>query len=576
MRSIIFLLLIFFSQILFAQQAFKVGVVPFKSDAALNQTFDALTLWIKQSTGLKVQIQYVDKDELGYLLSRGHLEMGVFRPIAYLQTKDVFPELQVSLTHQVNNKDAYTAYILVDKQSGINSIQELRGKRFTFIKPSSTSGYLIPKGMLKERGINAEDFFASIDFSYSHDRSIEMLQQKETDVIAVSDEDLDEQSIALLKSFNTLLSFQIPHAAYVFAPGLSDDMKLMVVEALIDAKRNPAARTLLRNSLHITGWKEANDELYNPLRRFMGIDRLKPAVQLELNLGGRAKTVFESRGDMLDILKRRIINELKASNRFQVVDEKPGDQKSKISIELSQLEDGYFNYHIMWNNELVGDADIDEATMLAVLPSMIRFSVLSNIPINTQLAFDGENWFVPYGLNDGLNEEDYTIYVRTSEGMMRGNMIEMNELNTLLANHVSFKEGNTVSISYTRLDLFSEEQNNGSGTLVLPTKAEFWEDDFWDKFGLLVSISLAAISGLVTWYFSTRKKRNFKKVLKDANHLLEAYVQDNNRMKTDLIEIKDTASQMLEKGEITENQFLIIKHRLDEIEHQIREQRIKS
>jgi phosphate/phosphite/phosphonate ABC transporter binding protein len=554
-----------------AQEIFRIGVIPFKTDTELNESFKAIAAWIKQSTGYTVQITYVEKDELAYLLSHGHLDMGVFRPLAYLQSKNEFPELQISLTHQVNGKDSYTGYILVKKDSEINSLQQLQGKRFTFIKPSSTSGYLIPRGMLRERGIIAEDFFADVDFSYDHKRSIEMLLNAETDGIAVSDEDM-EVEIENLKSFKTIASFKVPNAAYVYSPGLDILKKEKITAALLDVKRNPAAKALINNPLHISGWTIAHDELYNPLRRYMGIDRIKPSVQVVFNLSGRAKEVFAQRGDMHAILKRRVLNELRSSGRFYTVDEIPGDQKQLLNIEISQLEDGYFNYHLDWNNEPVGDADIDEGSMLSVLPGMIKFSILNNLIVHTQLASDGIQWFMPFGLKDGINKDDYTFYVRTTERTVNATVKEMTELNSLFDSHESFKEGNDVSIVYTRLDLLSAENSGESSAINAPVMSEFWQDDFWDKFGLLVSISLAAISGLVTWYFSTRKKRNFKKVLRDANFLIESYVQDNNRAKTSLIELKDNATSMLEKGEITENQFLIVKQRLDEIETQIREQ----
>lgn len=560
---------------LFAQDKIRIGVIPFKSDAELKQTFQGLADWLKKATAYEVEIQYLDKDELGYLLSKGKIDLGVFRPLVYLNAKEEFPELEVSLTHLVNGKESYSGYVLVNPSSNINNLQDLNGKRFTFIKPSSTSGYLIPLGVLREKGIDAEKLFSSVDFSFSHQRSIEMLQSGETDGIAVSDEDLDQNSYALMGSFKMLTSFQVPNAAYVFAPELDETVKRKLMSALTDARRNPAARGMLNNPMHINGWIKVNDDLYNPLRRYMGIDRVKPSVQVIFQLSDHAASFFEKKGDLLDVLKRRLITELKSSKRFTQVDEVYGAQKAKLIVELSQLEEGYFNYHVLWNDDLLADADIDEASLTGVLPPMVRYAVLSNLNLLTQLTFDGNQWFIPYGLKDGINAEDYKYYVRTSTGMQTAEILSSSDLNTVLKSSDMFTESDLVNITYTRLDLLSTG-NEGNVTTTSSTLTEFWEDDFWDKFGLLVSICLAATSGLITWYFSTRKKRNFKKVLRDANQLLEAYVQDSNRMKTSMIEIKDAASQMLENGEITENQFLIIKHRLDEIEQQIREQQLKG
>ncbi|WP_276748310.1 PhnD/SsuA/transferrin family substrate-binding protein [Chlorogloeopsis fritschii] len=46
----------------------------------------------------------------------------------------------------------------------------MKGKRFAFVSPNSTSGYLVPMVKFKATGINPERDFASVKYSGSHDK----------------------------------------------------------------------------------------------------------------------------------------------------------------------------------------------------------------------------------------------------------------------------------------------------------------------------------------------------------------------------------------------------------------------
>ena len=54
----------------------------------------------------------------------------------------------------------YNSLIITHKDSGISSIEELKGKRFAFVDSGSTSGFVLPYALFKSRNIDYGEFFS--------------------------------------------------------------------------------------------------------------------------------------------------------------------------------------------------------------------------------------------------------------------------------------------------------------------------------------------------------------------------------------------------------------------------------
>jgi phosphonate transport system substrate-binding protein len=78
----------------------------------------------------------------------------------------------------------YFGVIIVKQDSPYRSIEDLKGRRFGFADPNSTSGYQAPKFFLSEEGYDPEKFFGSTTFSGSHENSVKMLYDGQFDAVA--------------------------------------------------------------------------------------------------------------------------------------------------------------------------------------------------------------------------------------------------------------------------------------------------------------------------------------------------------------------------------------------------------
>ncbi|WP_200339332.1 phosphonate ABC transporter substrate-binding protein [Rhodovibrio sodomensis] len=83
---------------------------------------------------------------------------------------------------QVNGSKGYHSIMLSRKGSGIDSIEDAKGKILGYADPNSTSGYLIPVSAFDEMGINPDQYFKKTVFSGGHEQNVLALLNGDVDV----------------------------------------------------------------------------------------------------------------------------------------------------------------------------------------------------------------------------------------------------------------------------------------------------------------------------------------------------------------------------------------------------------
>src|SRR6185503_20071592 len=62
----------------------------------------------------------------------------------------------------------YKGQFIANTTSGIKSLADLKGKTFCFVDPNSTSGYIVPRIVLKANGIDPDTDFKATQNAGSH------------------------------------------------------------------------------------------------------------------------------------------------------------------------------------------------------------------------------------------------------------------------------------------------------------------------------------------------------------------------------------------------------------------------
>jgi phosphate/phosphite/phosphonate ABC transporter binding protein len=147
----------------------RFGLVPHLSPDRMRATRSALAAYLSQGLGVPVELVIgADYDDVGERMSRGEIDIAEFSPFAFVRARRK-TRLRVLASAIQSGSATSGGYIIVRDDSPRKTIDDLRGARFGFVDPASTSGFLYPMKLFKDRGIDPATFFASTTFMGSHD-----------------------------------------------------------------------------------------------------------------------------------------------------------------------------------------------------------------------------------------------------------------------------------------------------------------------------------------------------------------------------------------------------------------------
>jgi ABC-type phosphate/phosphonate transport system substrate-binding protein len=112
---------------------------------------------------------------------------------------------------------SYQGLILTRADSRIRSLADLKGKTFCYVNKGSTSGYLYPRALLRQAGVDPDTDFASKSFGHDHLNTLRLLDRGECQGAAVYAKILETGSKHGMPSerFHQLASTErIPYDAY--------------------------------------------------------------------------------------------------------------------------------------------------------------------------------------------------------------------------------------------------------------------------------------------------------------------------------------------------------------------------
>jgi phosphonate transport system substrate-binding protein len=136
---------------------------------------------------LKMRAEMVHRttyDEIDVMLENREVDFAFICSAPYVMNNEKFGA-ELLVAPQVNGKVYYNSNIIVHKDSDIDTFEQLQGRAFVFVDPKSNSGKLYPTYLLAKRDHTPESFFLSQLYSYSHNKSVELVAKKRAEGAAV-------------------------------------------------------------------------------------------------------------------------------------------------------------------------------------------------------------------------------------------------------------------------------------------------------------------------------------------------------------------------------------------------------
>lgn len=271
----------------------RIMLTPSTDAQAIIRDGEILAAYIEQQTGYKVCVDvpnyYITVVEA---LGTGRADVAIMNTFSYLLAHSKYgakAHLRVARRH---GELSYKGEFIVRADSGIDSLPQLNGKTIAYVDPSSTSGFIYPKEMLRQRGIKTrQEMFAN-----GHNQVVIKVYQGDVDAGAVfysppdaiTGEVLDARCKVVTQYPDVYekvriiaLTDSIPNDPVVVRKNLDETIRRAIIDALLQFQSTHEGKEALMTIAGIEGFVPASDSDYNAVRALVeqyGVD-LKAALK---------------------------------------------------------------------------------------------------------------------------------------------------------------------------------------------------------------------------------------------------------------------------------------------------------
>jgi phosphonate transport system substrate-binding protein len=257
-------------QVIADDRKLTLAFIPQENPEKLLGDIDVITDYLSEAIGVPVE-GFVTLDHAAAVeaLRSGNADISFTGALPYVFAHEAIGA-EVLLAEVYRGKPTYTARLFVRKDSGIETLEDLRGKTAAFADPISESGYLYPLEILADAGLlqpgaDPQSFFERVYFAGGYQQAIQAVAHGLVDVAGVSEfsdmlltpaQQLDVRWIAE--------SGPIPSHAVIARQGLDDVLKAAFKDAMLRLNE-PDHRHLLKYVYGPDGYVATSHATYEPV-----------------------------------------------------------------------------------------------------------------------------------------------------------------------------------------------------------------------------------------------------------------------------------------------------------------------
>jgi phosphate/phosphite/phosphonate ABC transporter binding protein len=243
------------------------------SPARLAAQYTPVRRYLEQELGVPVELIVVHSHaELSGHLVRGEVDIAWLPALEYIRATGLEPGLH-SLAVPVDRERAhhYQGVILAMKGMGLEKLGDLVGRKFCYVDPTSASGYLFPREVMRQAGLDPDTAFREAEFLDEHSKVLGALVSGRCDAAATyagilkngGEHGFRPDRFAVLATTGP-----IPYGPCVAAASLPDEEVDRIRRALLAlAPGSDASRVVFGGQGEFAGFEPADERVYEALRR---------------------------------------------------------------------------------------------------------------------------------------------------------------------------------------------------------------------------------------------------------------------------------------------------------------------
>ena len=261
------------------EKVLKLGVVPSSNSEKLVDDLTPFAKALGDKLGMKVEV-FTASSYIGVIegIGSGSVDFGLVPPFSAVLSNKQSNTKNLLVGRSTSGKPGYFAEVFVRKDSDIKSIADLKGKKIAFVDPSSASGYIYAGAMLKDAGIDLEKDI-QYQFSGGHDKSLQLLLNRDVDVIATFDGVPERYKKDFPNAVNKVeklaTSDMIPGVMVTASNKMDKELQEKLKQALLDIEKDPKLKELFKKMFSITGFSDVDQDAYSKVEataKIMNVD----------------------------------------------------------------------------------------------------------------------------------------------------------------------------------------------------------------------------------------------------------------------------------------------------------------
>jgi phosphonate transport system substrate-binding protein len=257
-----------------AEHPLTMVFVPSVNSQELATSADELAKLLETETGYKVKGSVgTSYSAVVEAMGTGHVDLGWLNPFSYVLAHNKYGVEPLLITKRSGSR-TYHGVIITRTDSGINNLMDLKGKKFAYVDPLSTSGTIYPQLAMMAAGIDPKKDLGQTIFAGGHDKVVIAVYQKQADAGAIyggKDRDARDRVQSTIpdvmeKTKVIAKTDPIPNDNVSVRKELPAEVKTKLKTALQKVMATDAGRRILEN-YEIDGVESVTDADYESIRK---------------------------------------------------------------------------------------------------------------------------------------------------------------------------------------------------------------------------------------------------------------------------------------------------------------------
>ena len=253
-----------------AEPPIKIGVASMITPVDAVKYYQSIIDYIGEQINQPVQMVHRRTyDEMDSLLEQGEVQVAFICAAPYVKNREKFG-VELLVAPSVNGRSIYHSYIIVHKDSSLKTFADLKGKVFAFTDPKSNTGKLYPTYLLKTMNSAPDRYFKRHMYSYSHNKSIELVAKHVVDGAAVESLVYDNmiKSGSPYARQTRIVKRSPPYGTppVVVTKDVSPALRDRIRDAFLTMNKSEKGKAIL-DAMMIDGFVRIADSAYDPIRK---------------------------------------------------------------------------------------------------------------------------------------------------------------------------------------------------------------------------------------------------------------------------------------------------------------------